>query len=98
MPTGKSDVDDQPAKGKDARLYVSITVSDMPYSVINGCKNFSTPYHYTTGNPDLQTPTSHEVMARFAVNNHISMMLMYGREINPIYYEHGVDEQNGFSG
>ena len=84
-----------PQKGRMLGFMYQCTVSDMPYSVINGYKNFSTPYHYTTGNPDLQTPTSHEAMARFAVNNHMSMMLMYGREINPIYYEHGVDEQNG---
>ena len=84
-----------PQKGRMLGFMYQCTVSDMPYSVINGYKNFSTPYHYTTGNPDLQTPTSHEAMARFPVNNNISMMLMYGREINPIYYEHGVDEQNG---
>ncbi len=70
-----------PQKGRMLGFMYQCTVSDMPYSVINGYKNFSTPYHYTTGNPDLQTPVSHEAMARFAVNSHISMMLMYGYEI-----------------
>lgn len=83
-----------PQKGRMLGVMYQCTVSDMPYSVINGYQNFSTPYHYTTGNPNLQTPTTHEVMARFAVNRHISMMLVYGHEINPIYYEHGVDAQN----
>ena len=83
-----------PQKGRMLGVMYQCSVSDMPYSVINGYKNFSTPYHYTTGNPDLITPTTHEVMLRFALNRHISMMLMYGREINTIYYEHGIDGQN----
>ena len=84
-----------PQKGRMLGLMYQCAVSDMPYSVINGYQNFSTPYHYTTGNPNLYTPTSHEMMARFAVNRHISMMFVYGHENNPIYYEHGIDEQNG---
>ena len=83
-----------PQKGRMLGVMYQCSVSDMPYSAINGYKNFSTPYHYTTGNPNLITPTTHEVMARIAVNRHISMMLVYGHEINPIYYEHGVDAQN----
>lgn len=83
-----------PQKGRMLGVMYQCSVSDMPYSVINSYKNFSTPYQYTTGNPDLVTPTTHEVMARFALNRHISMMLVYGHEINPIYYEHGVDTQN----
>lgn len=83
-----------PQKGRMLGVMYQCTVSDMPYSVINGYQNFSTPYHYTTGNPNLQTPTAHEVMARFAINRRISMMFMYAHEINPIYYEHGVDTQN----
>lgn len=83
-----------PQKGRMLGVMYQCSVSDMPYSVINGYKNFSTPYHYTTGNPNLITPTTHEVMARFAMNRHIAMTLMYGHEINPIYYEHGIDKQN----
>ena len=83
-----------PQKERMLGVMYQCSVSDMPYSVINGYKNFSTPYHYTTGNPNLITPTTHEVMARIAVNRHISMMFVYGHEINPIYYEHGVDAQN----
>ena len=83
-----------PQKERMLGVMYQCSVSDMPYSVINSYKNFSTPYHYTTGNPNLITPTTHEVMARIAVNRHISMMFVYGHEINPIYYEHGVDAQN----
>ncbi len=83
-----------PQKGTMLGLMYQTTVSDMPYSVINGYRKFSTPNQYTTGNPSLRTPRQHEVMARLAVNQHISMMLLYGRQSDPIYYEHGVDEQN----
>ena len=83
-----------PQRGTMLGVMYQCSVSDMPYSVINSYKNFSTPYHYTTGNPDLITPTTHELMARFSINRHISMMLMYGHENDPIYYEHGVNDQN----
>ena len=83
-----------PQKGRMFGFMYQCTVSDMPYSVINGYQNYSTPYHYTTGNPNLHTPTTHEVMARLAINRHVSMMFVYGHESDPIYYEHGVDGQN----
>ena len=83
-----------PQKGRMLGVMYQCTVSDMPYSAINSYKNFSAPSHYTTGNPNLITPATHEVMALFAIDRHISMTLMYGHEINPIYYEHGIDGQN----
>lgn len=83
-----------PKRATMLALMYQCTVSDMPYSVINGYKKYSTPYHYTTGNPSLRTPQSHELMARFALNRHIAAMFMYARESDPIYYEHGTDEQN----
>jgi len=67
-------------------------VSSMPYSVVNGYKNYSTPTHYTTGNPTLHTPSDHQLMARFAINGHMAMTMMYYREEDAIYYDHGTDE------
>lgn len=83
-----------PKSGTMLGIMYQSTVSDMPYSVINGYRKYSTPFQYTTGNPSLVTPKEHEVMARFAVNRHISAMFVYGRESNPIYFEHGIDEQD----
>ena len=83
-----------PKSGTMLGIMYQSTVSDMPYSVINGYRKYSTPFQYTTGNPYLFTPREHEAMVRLAVSRHISAMFVYGREANPIYYEHGVDEQD----
>lgn len=83
-----------PKSGTMLGFMYQSTVSDMPYSVINGYRRYSTPFQYTTGNPSLLTPKEHEVMARLALNRYVSAMFVYGREVNPIYYEHGVDEQD----
>lgn len=84
----------RPKCGTMLGIMYQSSVSDMPYSVINGYRKYSTPFQYTTGNPSLLTPREHEVMARLAVNRHVSAMFVYGREANPIYYEHGVDEED----
>ena len=83
-----------PKRGTMLGLMYQCKVSDMPYSVINDYRKYSTPYHYTTGNPSLSTPREHEMMARFALNRYISAMFVYDRELAPIYYEHGIDDQN----
>lgn len=83
-----------PKRGTMFGVMYQSTVSDMPYSVINGYQKYSTPFQYTTGNPSLLTPKENEVMVRFALNRHVSAMFLYHREANPIYYKHGIDEQN----
>lgn len=83
-----------PQKGRMLGLIYQCSVDEMPYSVINNYKNYSAPYHYTSGNPNLSTPIQHEAMVNFAFDSHISMVLMYVHMTKPIYYEHGVDAQN----
>lgn len=83
-----------PAKGTMLGVMYQCTVNDMPYSVINGYRKYDTPYHYTTGNPALRTPRDQEVTVRLALNSHLSAMLMYGRQSDPIYYAHGVDGEH----
>lgn len=83
-----------PEHGKMFTIMYQRGVGDMPYSVVNGYKNYSTPTHYTTGNPSLHTPSDHQLMARFAINRHIAMTMMYYREDDAIYYDHGTDEGN----
>lgn len=83
-----------PEHGTMFTLMYQRGVGNMPYSVVNGYKNYSTPTHYTTGNPSLHTPSDHQLMARFTINRHIAMTMMYYREDDAIYYDHGLDEDD----
>lgn len=57
-------------------------------------KDYSSPWHYTTGDPSLRTPSDQQVMLLFAADDHVSLTLMYERVDDAIYYAHGVDEGN----
>lgn len=70
------------------------TVEDMPYSVINQYKKYTTPNSYITGNPSLTTPTNHQMMLDFSFNKHIDLTFFYHRLKDPIYYTHGIDANN----
>lgn len=83
-----------PQKERMLGLIYQYSISDMPYSVINNYHKYSTPYHYTTGNSTLHTPKEHNAILRMAFNKYISAMLMYTRELSPIYYKHGTDDLN----
>lgn len=83
-----------PKRGTMLTIMYQRGVDNMPYSVVNGYKNYSTPTHYTTGNPSLRTPSDQQLTARISFNRHIALMLMYDREDDAIYYDHGVDDDN----
>ena len=83
-----------PKRNTMLRFMYRNTVSEMPYSVINSYKVFSSPNSYTMGNPSLVTPRDHSVMAGFSLNQHIQAMFVYDYIIDPIFYDHGVDEQD----
>lgn len=83
-----------PEKERMLTLLYQCSVDDMPYSAINGYKNYSTPYHYSTGNPNLQTPTTHDLTARFDLNSNIAVTLMSLAELNGIFYVYGIDPQD----
>lgn len=83
-----------PKRNTMLRFMYRNTVSEMPYSVINSYKVYSSPNSYTTGNPSLVTPRDHSVMAGFSLNQHIQAMFVYDYVIDPIFYDHGIDEQD----
>lgn len=84
-----------PQQGTRLSVMYQRSVEDMPYSVINRYKNYSSPNQYTTGNPSLITPSDHQAMAELTLNRHWSWMWMYERIVNPIYYSHGTEPGNG---
>jgi hypothetical protein len=69
-------------------------VENMPYSVINSYKNYSSYNHYTVGNPSLITPSDHQAVVSLDLDRHWSLTWMLYRIEDPIYYGHGVDEAN----
>jgi hypothetical protein len=83
-----------PQKGMMLAVMYQRGVASMPYSAINGYKNFSTPNHYTTGNSSLRTPSDHQLMMRLSLNRNVTVMFLYDRIADDIYYEHGIDENN----
>ena len=84
-----------PQKNRILRLMYQNTINDMPYSVINSFRVYSNPNYYTTGNTSLTTPQRHSMMVGFSINRHWQTEFMCDYVKDPIYYAHGIDEEDG---
>lgn len=78
-------------KGHLINLQYKRMMDDIPYSLISPYKLYESPNFYTRGNPDLISPTSHQVMGMMVLFNKISLMGGYIYYKDQIYYATEVD-------
>ena len=69
-------------------LNYKCTLDDIPYAAISSTIRWSDPYNYTTGNPDLKSPTAHVVATGVSLfRNIVSFTAIYIHAKDNIYWE-----------
>lgn len=72
-------------KRKRINLQFKRQVSSVPYAALSSYKHYYTPTTYTTGNPQLQIPTSYTLSATYTTGD-LLLNAFYSKTSNPIYF------------
>lgn len=67
-------------------LSYKYNIEDLPYSAISNYKNYTSPYYYVTGNPELTTPLSHQLMLMATLWGKWNIIGGYAYSDNSIYF------------
>ncbi|MDE7126204.1 MAG: outer membrane beta-barrel family protein, partial [Muribaculaceae bacterium] len=75
-------------KNHTVMLNYKRTLNDIPYSAISSVINWSDPYNYSTGNPDLKAPSADMIMGGLSLyRNKINITALYAYSHNRIYWQ-----------
>lgn len=62
------------------------SMDDLPYSVVSSYRNYSSPYNYEIGNPELKAPTGHTLILMAKLWGNWTLASTYLRAIDEIHF------------